>query len=431
MRKREIEKQLNQTISNSVPDVLDNILAKCEKKKGFESKVSIMEKEVKQKNKFSIPKLATAFAALVIVGICGVFGFNRYDSLYKVDSIIEFDVNPSVELEVNKAEEVISVVPLNKDGEKILEDMDFNRVDLDVAVNAIIGSMLKNGYITVDENSILVSVKNDDTNKATKLKEEITKEVQEILSANSIDGSILSQTYSDDEEVKKLAEENDLSEGKAKLINEILASDIKDHSGNAYTFESLSKLSINELNLLLTSKKAEVKDVNTSGTASENSYIGREKAKEIALNNTGVSSANVRDLEIELDADDGRLVYEVEFKSGSNEYEYEIHAKTGDIIHKQTEKDDDRNSTNSTSTTSSANNSSETSYIGKDKAKEIAFNNAGVSSSDVRELEVELDEEDGRFVYEIGFKSGNTEYEYEVHAKTGDIIHKQVEKDYD
>lgn len=39
MRKKEIEKKLNLAISNSVPEVLDNILAKCEKKKGFKNEL--------------------------------------------------------------------------------------------------------------------------------------------------------------------------------------------------------------------------------------------------------------------------------------------------------------------------------------------------------------------------------------------------------
>ena len=35
MKRKEIEKYLNTAVSNSVPDVLDNILEKCEKRKGF------------------------------------------------------------------------------------------------------------------------------------------------------------------------------------------------------------------------------------------------------------------------------------------------------------------------------------------------------------------------------------------------------------
>lgn len=360
MRKKEIEKRFNFAISNSTPNVLEDILAKCKKKKGFNKEVYVMKKEVKTENKkrFFTPRLAGGLA-LASVCICGVFGIGLYNKKYKVDSIVNFDVNPSVEIKVNRDEDVIKVIPLNKDGEKVLDDMDLERVDLDVAVNAIIGSMLKNGYLSVDENSILVSVKNEDVSKANKLKEDISNEINEILTASSINGSILSQAYDNDKNAQNLANNNDISEGKARLINSVLNSNITDSKGNAYTFESLSKLSINELDLLLSSKETEVSGTTKSGSASESLYIGKEKAKQIAFKNAGVSANNVRELEIELDVDNGKLVYEVEFESGSKEYEYDIHAKTGEIVIKKVENDDDYIESNkTTSTNKNQNNSS-------------------------------------------------------------------------
>lgn len=436
MRKKDIEKNIYNVISNSTPDVIEDIITKCEKKKGFYRKMNIV-KEDKKDNKILIPRLVGALAVMVLC-IGGVFGFNQYNKLYKVDSVIDFDVNPSIELNINKNEKVISVNALNDDGKKILDGMDLEKVELDVAVNAIIGSMLKNGYISELENSILVSVKNKDTDKANKLKEEITNDINEILSASSIKGSVLSQVFNDDSEVHKLADENKVSDGKALLINKILSSNIKDSKGNVYTFESLSKLSINELNLLLKEKKTEIKDTNTSGTASDKGYIGKDKAKSIALKNAGTTSSKVRELDVELDADDGVLVYEVDFKYGNKEYEYEINAKTGSIIHKDVEIDDDyeENTTTKPSTSqSNTNNNTSTntssSYIGKDEAKSIALKNAGVISSKVRDLEVELDNDNGVAVYEVSFEYGNTEYDYEINAKTGKIIRKEVDKDND
>lgn len=342
MKKMEIEKKLKCVIDNSVPDCVDEILAKCENKKGFIKKVDVVmnERKIKNKNGWFIPRLAGALS-VVMLCVIGTLGVRNYNKVYKVDSTINFDVNPSVELKINKDEKIIDAVPLNKDGKIVLDDMDLEKVDLDVAVNAIIGSMLKNGYISIDENSILVSVKNKDVNKANKLKEEISQEIKEILNASSISGSVLAQAYDNDNEANKLANENDVSEGKARLINNILETNITDRNGQAYTFEALSKLSINELNLLLTAKKAEINDTNTStqGTASENSYIGKEKAKSIAFKNAEVSSNKVKNLKVEIDADDGILVYDIEFNIGNIEYEYEINAKTGVIIEKDIDKE--------------------------------------------------------------------------------------------
>jgi len=64
--------------------------------------------------------------------------------------------------------------------------------------------------------------------------------------------------------------------------------------------------------------------------------------------------------------------------------------------------------------------------ISADKAKAIAFGHAGVSAGQVRELSVEYDD-DG--VYEIDFKVGNKEYDYEIGATDGSIRKADVEQD--
>ena len=68
--------------------------------------------------------------------------------------------------------------------------------------------------------------------------------------------------------------------------------------------------------------------------------IGYAKAKSIALNHAGVSENQAYDMDIELDDEDGTLVYEVEFKSGGMEYSYEINAATGAILKHESELDD-------------------------------------------------------------------------------------------
>ncbi len=343
MQKKEIERKLNKMVVDSTPNVLDDVLAKCENKKLFKERKYEMTKE-KKKNLNFIPKLAGALMVIVVC-IGGLLLFrNNQNRVY--DSIINFDVNPSVELKIDEDREVVSAQALNEDGQKVLDNMDLRDADLTVAVNAIIGSMLKNGYLTVTENSILVSVKNKDASKAKALEEEISNDISAILNASSINASILSQAYDDDANAQNLATENNISEGKARLISNIISSNITDSKGNLYTFDALKDLSINELNLLVSSKNVTVKDTQKNGEASSSSYITRDSARDIAINAAGVSLDDIRALEVELDADDGRLVYEVEFKSGDSEYDYEIDAKSGEIIKNHVEIDDDYYQTN-------------------------------------------------------------------------------------
>ena len=60
--------------------------------------------------------------------------------------------------------------------------------------------------------------------------------------------------------------------------------------------------------------------------------------------------------------------------------------------------------------------------IGRDKAIAIAFAHAGVKQADVRDLECELDRENGILVYDIEFEVGNMEYDYEINAATGEVV---------
>ena len=376
MRKKEIEKRLQQMISDNVPNVLDNILTQCKEVEGMETmkskneeKKDVTVKDKKLKINFMNYKLVGALAAVVIC-LFGVLGFNQYQKVStSVDSIINFDVNPSVEIKTNAQEKIVEANPLNDDGKKILADMDLEKVDLDVGVNAIIGSMLKNGYISEIQNSILVSVKNDDTQKAKDLETKLTNEINEYLNGQNIQGAVLAQLYGDDDAIEQLARENNISEGKANLISRVLQTGIKDSQGNNYTFESLAKLSINELNTLLGSKKVTLNEVSSTGSANDSGYIGAEKAKEIAFNKAGVKSSSVTNLDVEFDCDNGILIYDVEFDVGNNEYDYEINAKDGSIVKEDVEKENNTNTKSNTKKASSNKTSSSTSTTSKNNKK--------------------------------------------------------------
>lgn len=67
--------------------------------------------------------------------------------------------------------------------------------------------------------------------------------------------------------------------------------------------------------------------------------ITKEQAKTIALAEAGVTEDKIREYEIELDRDNGVLHYDIEFKVGNVEYEYEIDAQTGDICEREREVD--------------------------------------------------------------------------------------------
>lgn len=87
------------------------------------------------------------------------------------------------------------------------------------------------------------------------------------------------------------------------------------------------------------SKPAPAANANADAQASD-AYIGEDAAKEAALADAGFAEGDVTELEVELDQDDPTVHYDVDFKAGGNEYDYEIDAATGDILKSNSEVDD-------------------------------------------------------------------------------------------
>lgn len=163
-----------------------------------------------------------------------------------------------------------------------------------------------------------------------------------------------------------------------------------------------------------------------SSIVKSGNYISIEKAKTIALESVGVSSEKASFTKTELDEDDQNPVYEIEFYTGVNAYEFEINALNGDILEKKSEAlhaDGTSQSSSAAAGSQSSNqNASSANFIGIDKAKSIALSQAGISASNATFTKTHLDSDDNMQIYEVEFISQNTEYEFEIDAYTGEIL---------
>ena len=65
--------------------------------------------------------------------------------------------------------------------------------------------------------------------------------------------------------------------------------------------------------------------------------------------------------------------------------------------------------------------------IGPERAKKIALADAGFTEGQVMMSKLTLDYEDGIQVYDVEFYSGRFEYEYEIDARTGAILEKDID----
>lgn len=437
--------------------------------------------------------LTAAAMLAVLVGLGA--GIQGWRSGQTVASVVSLDVNPSIQLQVNRKERVLSAEPLNADAWTILKDMELEGTQLNVAVNAIVGSLLQNGYLTEAGSAILISVEDSDAQRAGRLEAELNQTV----SAAVEKAVVLSQVLTRD--AGQTPGTAGVSAGKAALVQSIQAL-----NGNL-VFEDLAALSVEELwqlrdagapgqpigmseaayaaqayaNVLETDSfvweaDAELDEIpahyevelyqphnkdlkyeyrvdaytgevltgpanilqtagdsagtpgtapapsqkpaaDTTGTGSgTRSLIGEAQAKSIALRHAGLQESGTLYCNVWAEYDEGRMEhYEVEFGTDSARYEYEIGLYDGAVLKSEQK-------TLAAPSAPSAPPASSGTAISEARAKEIAFAHAGVQAADTVVEKIKLDWEDGVQVYELEFRTGSEEYEYELNALDGTVL---------
>ena len=404
MTNEQMERRLARALDKTAPDDVNGVLSRCDERKG-----TVIPMATKKTTKKRWTALAAACLALVLLGGGGIF----YQQAHAVVSVVSLDVNPSIELKVSKNEKVLACTPLNEDAKAILADMgdgaDLKGAKLDVAVNAIVGSLVRNGYLNSISSAIMISVEDNDTARAEKLQRELTSTVDGVLQTSEARASVLTQTLTQDAGLEQQARENSISTGKAALVNRVLA------LNSALQFDALAKLSVEEL-----------KDLAEAGAPAM--PIGRDAARTAAEQYAGTTALNSVTAEIDPELDESPAHYEVELHTAWGEFEYLVDAYTGKVLSGQKDLlsivsgQGDVSKPVDSKTTPSGD-------IGYAKAKSIALNHAGVNENKAYDMGIELDDEDGRLVYEVEFKSGNVEYDYEIDASSGAILKHETELD--
>lgn len=216
-----LKERLKKAVEQILPDKAEEIWAQpVEKASGDEWFLDGLDRHVHTAAK--VIRIVSAAAACFVIGM-----FSYYMIVLQSQATVYLDVNPSIQFELNSREEVISAEAANQDGEIILEDMDLKHTDLDVAVNAIFGSMVKHGYLSQAENMVLLSVDSSNPNKSEKLRTEISKEISSCLDSMVGSASVFDQDVYVDDELKAMAEQYEITPGKAELIRKLTSENPK------------------------------------------------------------------------------------------------------------------------------------------------------------------------------------------------------------
>ena len=392
--------------------------------------------------KFNILSRGFIGAATVacVLFAAGIVGVPYYGNNFVPDSHVDIDVNPGVEIITNKNNKVIEIQSTNKDGKAVIDGMDLKNAELKVAVNALIGSMVQKGYIENNNTGILVTVRNNNPNKAKEVKKEVLNDINIALDKNDVKANVMNQTLKNTVDADKFAKENNISIGKAVFVLNLAAKD------NTLDAKELAKMRVTDIADLIEKKGIDIKDIvdydsedsireniadaiedvndnligNTVVEVNTAKQISVDEAKKIALAHAKLAEKDVIFVNVELDYENNRPVYDVEFYSGNVEYDYDIDALTKEIV----SSDFDIENYDISVQTTAAQQETAAPYadIGIEKAKAIALAHAGLSQDKVSFVKAELDYEDGIKVYDIEFYSGNVEYDYEISVADGSII---------
>lgn len=422
MTSEKLEQRLASAVEKTAPNDVNGVLSRCEERKG-----TVIPMTAKKTTKRKWTTLVAACLAVMLLGGGGLF----YQQANAVASVVSLDVNPSIELKVNRSEKVLVCTPLNEDAKAILADMgngaDLKGAKLDVAVNAIVGSLVRNGYLNSISSAIMISVEDKDTARAEKLQRELTSTVDGILQTSESRASVLTQTLTQDAGLAQQARENSISTGKAALVNRVLALNA------TLKFDALAKLSVEEL-----------KDLAEAGAPAM--PIGMDAARSAAEEYAGTTAMDSVTAEVDPELDESPAHYEVELQTAWGEFKYLVDAYTGKVLSGQKDLLAAVSASNETTKPSGqkpASASNETTKpsaqkpapsgtvqdIGYAKAKSIALNHAGLRENQAYDMDIELDDEDGTLIYEVEFKSGNMEYDYEIDAASGAILKHETELD--
>ena len=354
-----MEKELQEAVQNLIPnDLFTRIIAELDSKEEGAKMEKVLVGRIESKSTSlglkTVMQLAAACVALVLI-VGGIF---YYRGNLMVDSLVDLDVNPGIELLTNQKNRVLEAYATNGDGDKVLSGMDLHNVDLQVALNAIVGSMVQQGYMTKDTKGVLVTVQNKDQKKADNLRKLVVKEMEIALSTEDMNAAVFHQVISSqNNNASAFARKNNISLGKAVFVLNLA------NKARSLDAKELAKMKISEIAKLVADKNIDIRDIieydsddslweNIAdaiedinegdddyivATTQQGGRISADKAKAIAFGHAGVSAGQVRDLSVEYD-DDG--VYEIDFKVGNMEYDYEIGAVDGSIRKANVEQDD-------------------------------------------------------------------------------------------
>ena len=343
------------------------------------------ESEANTKRKPGWAKLGTMAACLALV-LCTGIAANAIRSNATAGTFT-MDVNPSVEYTIAKSGIVKNVRCLNSDAENALSDVALGKQSVETALTRTVAAYEACGYMENGEATVLISFDSRlDAN--AELKASLSAKIRKALEQTDAVGTLVFHSeLTENAEVAKIAEEFHVSLGRADWI-------LTAANKTGLPTDEVSRMSLDEL--------LKFQEVSGISSVSVSKFISLEKAKKIALKDAKLDelAQKIVFTREELSRNQGNPCYLLEFYTGTNQYFYQIDAKSGSII-----------------------------YAGKfitlSEAKKIALDDAGCKDKVSFTEETLVSGGIKTPYYRLVFADAKTQWTYRIDAVLGNVLEKQ------
>ena len=343
------------------------------------------ESEANTKRKPGWAKLGTMAACLALV-LCTGIATHAIRSNATAGTFT-MDVNPSVEYTIAKSGSVKNVRSLNSDAENALSDVTLGKQSVETALTRTVAAYEACGYMENGEATVLISFDSRlDAN--AELKASLSAEIQQALEQTDAVGTLVFHSeLTENAEAAKIAEEFHVSLGRADWI-------LTAANKTGLPTDEVARMSLDEL--------LKFQEVSGISSVCVSKFISLEEAKKIALKDAKLDELTQKIVftREELSRNQGKPCYLLEFYTGTNQYFYQIDAKSGSII-----------------------------YAGKfitlSEAKKIALDDAGCKDKVSFTEETLVSGGIKTPYYRLVFADAKTQWTYRIDAVLGTVLEKQ------
>ena len=340
------------------------------------------EKDIAVKKNYGFAKLGMAAACLALIVCAGIaLGIARGGAAV---GAFTMDVNPGVEYTVAKSGVIKDVRFLNDDAENALCGVDLKKQSVETALTRTVDAYKTCGYMENGEAAVLISF-DSRINGNSELKEALSAEIKGALEQTGAVGTLVFHSENaDNAEAAELAKQLNISVGKADYILAV----------SNETGLPADEVALMPLDELLNHQENADPDTKRIITLEEAREIALKDAK---LDKTAQKIVFTREELIQLL---NKPCYVFEFYTRTNQYYYQIDARSGNII-------------------------SAEKFITLAEAKKIAVDDAGCQNR-VTFIEESLTAGGIKTpYYRLVFADAKTQWTYRIDAVLGIVLEKQ------